>query len=223
MSARDDFGSSSGTSSAYGGGSGGLGNGGIGGGRGGGGMGGGAGVNGGLGSRTGVTTGSTWHGNTAFGRPGGMAQGYATRDPGSLAAAGMRPVAGAFSQFNTLQGKPMIGGLLDADTFRAPNASSAYAQAYARWQQLQQPQVTPPAPQPVSQPQIGQPVVQPVGFQPPAFNPYAALRPYASPYGPEAYAMAGRYGLGRFLNAADAYHNWAGSDRGYMTSGNLGR
>lgn len=218
MSARDDFGSSSGTSRGYGGGAGGLGNGGTGGGMGGGFAGGGGARNGGIGSRTGLSTGTTTYGNTAFGRPGGMAQGYATRDARSLAAAGMAPTLGTFGQFNTMQGLPVGGGLLGDDTFTAPNASAAYAQAYARWQQMQQ-----PISRPVAQPQIGQPVVQPAGFQRPAFNPYDALRAYASPYGPEAYAGAGRWGQGRFLNDADAYHNWAGTDRGYMASGNLGR
>ena len=78
MSARD---SESG-SSDYKGGSGsagGLGNGGVGGGRGGGGNargggGGGAGRNGGADSRTGLTTGNRWTGNTALGRPGGLAR-----------------------------------------------------------------------------------------------------------------------------------------------------
>ena len=59
---------------------GGIGNGGTGGGMHSGSMGGGAGRNGGAGSRTGLTTNSTWHGNTAWGRPGGSVQGYGMRD-----------------------------------------------------------------------------------------------------------------------------------------------
>lgn len=75
MSARD---AESGSSTYKGGGgsAGGLGNGGIGGGMGGGGMGGGAGRNGGIGSNTGMSTGNTWRGTSAYGRPGGMAMGY---------------------------------------------------------------------------------------------------------------------------------------------------
>lgn len=78
MPASEDFGSTSGTSASYAGGAGGIRNGGIGGGRGGGSMGGGAGINGGAGNRTGMTTGNNWHGNTAFGRPGGQVSGYGT-------------------------------------------------------------------------------------------------------------------------------------------------
>lgn len=80
MSARDDFGSMAGRSGGYNDRAGGIGNGGIGGGMHSGSMGGGAGRNGGAGSRTGLTTNSTWHGNTAWGRPGGSVQGYGTRD-----------------------------------------------------------------------------------------------------------------------------------------------
>jgi hypothetical protein len=47
---------------------------------------------------TGLTTGSTWYGNTAFGQPGGMAQGYGTRMPGG-SLANLRNLAGqSFSQ-----------------------------------------------------------------------------------------------------------------------------
>lgn len=74
MSARDDFGSRSGTPGGYGDRAGGLGNGGIGGGMGGGQGGGGAGRNGGIGSRTGLTTGNKMIGGRATGRPGGYAQ-----------------------------------------------------------------------------------------------------------------------------------------------------
>lgn len=81
MSARDDFGSDAGRPGGRGGSNGGLANGGVGGGRGGGGGGGGAGRNGGYGSHTGLNTGNQWHGNTAFGRPGGNVQAYGTRRP----------------------------------------------------------------------------------------------------------------------------------------------
>lgn len=159
MSARD---SESGSSTYKGGsgssGAGGLGNGGIGGGRGAGGMGGGAGRNGGAGSQTGLSTGKDWYGNTAFGRSGGRATGYATRDARSLAKAGMGPTMGAFGQFKTMQGQPMFGGLLGDDTFTAPNATAAYAQAYERWRQMTAPQVTQPVARPTGRPAIGQPV-----------------------------------------------------------------
>ena len=60
MSFRDDFNSRSGTSSSYRGGAGGYSNGGVGGG------------GNGAANRTGLTTGTTWRGNTYVGRPGGM-------------------------------------------------------------------------------------------------------------------------------------------------------
>lgn len=83
MSARDDHGSDwhGGGGGNRGNGAGGLGNGGVGGGMGGGNRGGGAGHNGGIGNRTGLSTGTTWHGNTAFGQAGGNVQAYGTRRP----------------------------------------------------------------------------------------------------------------------------------------------
>jgi hypothetical protein len=60
----------------------------------GGGFGGGSGGNSGAPMRTGLTTGSTWYGNTAFGQPGGMAQGYATKGAN-----------GQFGNFRSLTGQ----------------------------------------------------------------------------------------------------------------------
>jgi len=112
MSARDNNGSDwHGGGGSINNGGGGLGNGGIGGGMGVGGWGGGAGYNGGAQSRTGLTTGTEWKGNTAFGRPGSMATGYATRDARSLANAGMGPTLGSYGQFRDMQGNPMFAGL----------------------------------------------------------------------------------------------------------------
>lgn len=143
MSARDDFGSNAGTSRGYAGGAGGLGNGGVGGGMGGGFQGGGAARNGGIGSSTGLTTGNTWHGNSAFGRAGGMAQAYGMRDARSLAGAGMGPTMGTYGQFKTLQGNPMFAGSpIQNMMYRGPNMGQALGQAQlaqAAWQNVQSP------------------------------------------------------------------------------------
>lgn len=137
MSARDDFGSSAGR----GPGAGGLGNGGIGGGMGAGSRGGGAGYNGGAGSRTGLTTGTTWHGNTAFGAPGGRATGYATRDAKSLGRAGMGPTMGQYGGFKTMSGNPMFGGSpVQGQSFNGMGAGQAFGrakQAYDAWKDSQ--------------------------------------------------------------------------------------
>ena len=116
--------------------SGGLANGGIGGGFGGGaaggrgGMGAGGGVNGGANSRTGMTTGKDWHGNTAYGAPGGAVQAYGMRDAASLARAGMGPTAGSFGNFKTPQGNPMFGGSpVQNMMFKGPNMGAALGAA----------------------------------------------------------------------------------------------
>ena len=57
----------------------------------------------------GITTGSTIHGNTAFGPAGGNAIGHATRDARSLAGAGIGPSTGTYSNFRTPSGAPMFG------------------------------------------------------------------------------------------------------------------
>ena len=126
MPARDDFGSSAGR----GPGAGGLANGGVGGGMSSGSRGGGAGYNGGAGSRTGVTTGAEWKGNTAFGRPGSMADGYAMRDARSLGAAGMGPTLGSYGQFRDMQGNPMFGNSpVQGQSFYGMNIGQALSQA----------------------------------------------------------------------------------------------
>ena len=90
MPGRDDFGSRAGTPGGMGGS---LGNGGVGGGMGGGMRGGGAGYNGGIGSRMGVTTGNVMRGTSAYGRPGGMAQGYGM-NPAQARQAAMQGIMG---------------------------------------------------------------------------------------------------------------------------------
>lgn len=84
----------------------------------------------------GLTTGTTWYGNTAFGPAGGMATGYATRDGQSLEAAGMGPTMGTYSNFNTLNGQPMFGGALGGQGFNGMNANQAYAAAQTWYNQL---------------------------------------------------------------------------------------
>ena len=136
MSARDDFGSSAGR----GPGAGGLGNGGIGGGMGGGSRGGGAGYNGGAGSRTGLTTGNTIYGNTAFGRPGGNAVAYGMRDAASLNRAGMGPTVGSYGNFRTPSGAAMFGNSpVQGQSFYGQNMGQALSQANRA--QARQPQV----------------------------------------------------------------------------------
>lgn len=90
MPMRDDFNSNMGRPGGMGGS---LGNGGVGGGMGGGMRGGGAGYNGGIGSRMGVTTGATMQGTSAYGRPGGMAQGYGM-NPAQARQAAMQGIMG---------------------------------------------------------------------------------------------------------------------------------
>ena len=121
-------------------------NGGVGGGFGGSGGGGnGAGVNGGYNSRQGLSTGNNIYGNTAFGAPGGMAQGYATRDQASLGRAGMGPTMGNFGQFNNLNGSPMFAGSpFQGASSWGMGAGQAYGNlnnGYQAWQQAQQPHV----------------------------------------------------------------------------------
>ena len=85
----------------------------------------------------GLTTGTTWYGNTAFGPAGGMATGYATRDGQSLAGAGMAPTMGTYSNFNTMNGQPMFGGALGGQGFNGMNANQAYGAAQNWYQALQ--------------------------------------------------------------------------------------
>ncbi len=138
MSARD---SESG-SSTYKGGSGsagGLGNAGLGGGSGAGGQGGGSG--GGMTRNTGMSTGNKMYGNTAFGNPGRMATGYATRDARSLGQAGMRPTSGTYGNFKTMLGNPMFrGSPVQGQSFTGMGAGQAFGrakQAYDAWKNSQ--------------------------------------------------------------------------------------
>lgn len=80
------------------------------------------------GSRTGglgggLSTGKTWHGNTAFGPSGGMARGYATASLGP--GAGMGPSVNRYSNFRTPTGAPMVGGSLQGQPVAARNPQQA--------------------------------------------------------------------------------------------------
>ena len=79
---------------------------------------------------TGLKTGSTIYGNTAFGPAGGRAVGYATR---SGPINGMGPSVGTFSNFRTPAGAPMVGGALQnrAVTARNPQQALGMLQALA--------------------------------------------------------------------------------------------
>lgn len=90
-------------------------------------------------SRLGLKTGTTWHGNTAFGQPGQMAAGYTTMsNQGS--GFGMRPTMENYSNYRNLDGSPMFPGA--GGSVQAPNAFVGAA--------MMQQQMRPPAgPQPV--------------------------------------------------------------------------
>ena len=92
--------------------------------------GGGAGYNGGAGSRTGLTTGNTTYGNTAFGRPGGNAVAYGMRDAASLNRAGMGPTVGSYGNFRTPSGAAMFGNSpVQGQSFYGQNMGQALSQA----------------------------------------------------------------------------------------------
>ena len=76
---------------------------------------------------TGLTTGKTMYGNTAFGPAGGNAVGYATRSPGSVPSAnqGTGLAAGSFSNFRDTSGAPMFSGGLQSRPVQARNAVQA--------------------------------------------------------------------------------------------------
>lgn len=160
MSARDSAGPAGPGNS----GAGGLGNGGLGGGMGGG-LGGG-GYGGGMSGNTGLGTGAQMYGNTAFGRPGGMALGYAMRDPNSLNMAGMGPMAGSYSQYRGLNGQPMFQG----QVYNGMGAMGGYNQFSN--QNVQPGGVmshvlgAPPTQQPSIVPAYAPPPQQPVGLHP---------------------------------------------------------
>jgi len=173
MSARDDFGSTAGTSSSYKGGAGGLGNGGVGGGMGGGASGGGAGINGGAGSATGLRTNANMTGNTAFGNPGGSALGYAMMDPSSMARMGMGPTNETYSGFTNPDGSAMYPGM--GGSFTAPNAASANAAAAAQYARRSA------APSSMAAPSA-QPASLPIPVRPPTPVPIPSWRPIPASY-----------------------------------------
>lgn len=90
------------------------------------------------GGNTGLTTGNTIYGNTAYGPAGGMAQGYATRDMASLNKAGQGPMMGTFSNFMGLGGQPAYGGALGGMGFNAMNANEAAGMASNYYNQNRQ-------------------------------------------------------------------------------------
>lgn len=95
----------------------------------------------GNGKSLGLTTGNTWHGNTAFGPSGGDATGYATRDYKSLSNAGMGPSMGSYSHFKDMNGNDMFGGSpIQGQSFSAMSGNKAYNnanQAYQAWKNNQ--------------------------------------------------------------------------------------
>lgn len=154
----------------------------------------GGGYGGGMTQNTGLGTGNQWHGNTAFGTAGQMAQGYATRDAASLRAAGMGPQLGSYGNFRTMGGAPMFGGSpIQGSTFAGYGAGQAYSAAqaaYDRWRasQAQAPhvggllsdegvQVSPvadvPPPVPALPPQVMPPAV--------SIPPNAIMYPFEGP------------------------------------------
>lgn len=93
---------------------------------------------GGLGG--GLGTGTTWHGNTAFGPAGGNAVGYVSlKDGGSIfqGQRGMGPSVNTYSNFRKPDGSPMVGGNLQNRPVTARNPQQALAQLQAM-QQAQQ-------------------------------------------------------------------------------------
>lgn len=184
MSARDAESGSSG----YRGGSGsagGLGNGGLGGGMGGGFGGGGAARMGGAGNQTGLGTGTTTFGNSAFGRAGGNAVAYGMRDAASLNRAGMGPTAGSFGNFRAPSGAAMFGGSpVQGQSFSGQNMGQALSQAaraQAAWQaaRSQRPQVGGLLGGPG--PQIGAAYNPLSSIQAPAYNPLVDVQPGLPP------------------------------------------
>ena len=220
MSFRDDNGSGYGTGqNGFGGG--GY-NGGVGGGMGGGGMGGGAGRNGGMGQQTGMTTGTQWHGNTAFGRPGGTVQAYGMRDPRSLANAGMGPTMGSYSGFKTPQGQAMFPGM--NQSFQGMNMGQALGQAQQQWGLMNQlnnmhsnPAGQPMAPEPGVIPGVRLPPPQavippaPVPQPPPAPYVPGSMAPWpgqsAIPNNPPVYSPPPAPGSTHYMNGSTFYKN----------------
>ena len=105
-------------------------------------------------SRLGLQTGNTWHGNTAFGRPGQQAYGFATSS-NQGATFGQRPTMQTFSNFRRPDGSAMFPGA--GGSVQAPNA---FAGAAMMQQQMMRPQARPQpgGPQPAGAPPPGQPL-----------------------------------------------------------------
>jgi hypothetical protein len=138
--------------------------GGFGGGARGGSFGGGSGGNSGAPRGTGLTTGSTWYGNTAFGQPGGMAQGYATKGAN-----------GQFGNFRSLAGAPMQGGYTADNGFPGVRAQ----------------QRTPISPASIPRPSPVTGAVPPPVALPPVARPYVGIPPSVTP-GPVSWDKAYR-------------------------------
>jgi hypothetical protein len=117
-------------------------------------------------SRLGLQTGNTWHGNTAFGRPGQQAYGFATSS-NQGATFGQRPTMQTFSNFRRPDGSAMFPGA--GGSVQAPNAFAGAA--------MMQQQMRPPAgPQPVGGGVPGAP-----GYQRPPINPILQFQNYPYP------------------------------------------
>lgn len=177
----------------------------------------------------GVTTGKTIYGNTAFGPAGGMATGYATRT-GNIS--GIGPSMTTFSNFRTPSGGAMFSGRAGNTPVTARNAQQA-AGMLSAMQRAQgrrngfgmlsgDPVTTGPVTTPVRSIPLTQAMIPALfgGLTRNRFNPYSALQAYRSPVGPEGWAMAGT-GLKNQFETMDQWHNYMGSDRGYMTSGGI--
>lgn len=208
MAARDDAGSNYGrpggsqNSGTY--------NGGVAGGGGGGFAGGGGGRNGGFNSSTGLRTGTSFNGNTAFGPAGGMANSYTTRRSGD---APNRPTTG------NLLGGVSLGGLAKslADIFTG--YSSPPTQTVGTTPKVASPTTQPPLPTynppPTTQPPLPtyevppEVVPAPASYSPPDYSP-TLLRAYQSAYGPEGYAFAGLGGVNRVVNSISNYNSQNG-------------
>jgi hypothetical protein len=159
---------------------------------------------------TGVTTGNTIYGNTAYGPSGGMATGYATRTGGM---SGMGPSVGTYSNFRNLDGSAAIPGAGNM-TAMARNPQQARSVLERQFN-------------PAGRPRVGGlldgeqvavgPIPPPRRIVPtamPAFNKYAALQAYRSPYGPETFATMGRLGQSLFNSNYGAWHDYYGKQPG---------
>lgn len=135
------------------------------------------------GGSAGLSTGSQWRGNTAYGPAGGMAQGYATRDQASLARAGMAPTVGYYGNFRGLSGEPMYGG----QGGYGYNANAvANGLSTPSWGQANQPQLGGAGPVPVGASPYANPVappMAPIGY-PTSPNIHMSPNPTQRPYNP---------------------------------------